>query len=420
MSLQVSKHINVDFYDRKYILVNAKQYDKESRSFTVACYNQGERFPIDKDDYVAYVRYKKPDGLAVLNPCSIDNDGNIVVDLTSQMLLVCGIACGDLIIVKNGGIDIDENGNIILVGNSQILSTMVFYVDINEASLDNSQITSSDEFDALNQLLLKAGADYREFVSLAKSYAVGETGVREGEDTDNAKYYCEQASASAAAAKQSEENAGISEGNAQDSANSASGSANAASNSASSAYVCLQSSLQNADTAAKAANAALSSRNNASDSAVEAAKSAKEVEEYYNSIKATVDKLSGAFVTMGTYTFEELKQLENVETGYLYIISNSFVTDETFRLGAGIEYPANTYVYKTADGKWDCFTGNATASVSGVKGDKENGFRTGNVNITVDNIGAIPVEDVALINEVKQYLGLFYEEEPEVLSEEDI
>ena len=34
---------------------------------------------------------------------------------------------------------------------------------------------------------------------LSKSYAVGGTGTREGENTDNAKYYCEQAKATVSA-----------------------------------------------------------------------------------------------------------------------------------------------------------------------------------------------------------------------------
>ena len=50
---------------------------------------------------------------------------------------------------------------------------------------------------------------------LSKSYAVGQTGKRTGEDTDNAKYYSQQAKTSATESKTSETNAKTSEDNAK-------------------------------------------------------------------------------------------------------------------------------------------------------------------------------------------------------------
>lgn len=55
-----------------------------------------------------------------------------------------------------------------------------------------------------------------ENAKMAKSYAVGDTGVREGEDTDNAKYYAEQASASLEEATLQAENAEQSANNAKE------------------------------------------------------------------------------------------------------------------------------------------------------------------------------------------------------------
>lgn len=89
------------------------------------------------------------------------------------------------------------------------------------------------------------------FAKEAKSWAVGGTGSREGEDTDNAKYYAGQAKqsaqdaagsagaaeASAEAAKDSENAAGASAGAAASSAAAAASSAGAASQSASAASV---------------------------------------------------------------------------------------------------------------------------------------------------------------------------------------
>ena len=109
---------------------------------------------------------------------------------------------------------------------------------------------------------------------------------------------------------------------------------------------------------------------------------------------------------MGTITYSELaalKESSSVGTGYLYNISDNFITDDTFKVGAGKEYDAGTNVYYTADGYWDCLAG---ATVTGVKGGAETVYRKGNVNITVENIGAIPTTDIATVDEIKNYLGI--------------
>lgn len=50
---------------------------------------------------------------------------------------------------------------------------------------------------------------------MSQSYAVGKSGIRDGEDTDNAKYYCDLAEKHKDSAAMSESNAGISETNAK-------------------------------------------------------------------------------------------------------------------------------------------------------------------------------------------------------------
>ena len=63
----------------------------------------------------------------------------------------------------------------------------------------------------------------KEHSNISKSYAVGDTGTRENEDIDNAKYYAEQSALSAEASEQSASNALASENHALDSENSALG-----------------------------------------------------------------------------------------------------------------------------------------------------------------------------------------------------
>ncbi len=68
-------------------------------------------------------------------------------------------------------------------------------------------------------------ADLSGQATLAESYAVGGTGTRSGEDTDNASYYASQASGSATAAATSATNAASSEANAATSESNAADSA---------------------------------------------------------------------------------------------------------------------------------------------------------------------------------------------------
>jgi hypothetical protein len=98
-----------------------------------------------------------------------------------------------------------------------------------------------------------------------------------------------------------------------------------------------------------------------------------------------------------------LKDSENIVAGYLYDISDDFITDDSFRMGAGAQYAAGTNVYYTVDGKWDCLAG---ATVTGIKGNNETDYKKGNVNITPENVGAIPSADIATLDEVKEFLGI--------------
>ena len=117
---------------------------------------------------------------------------------------------------------------------------------------------------------------------------------------------------------------------------------------------------------------------------------------FYEQVKRISQGLQGALMPMGTITFAQLPTV-TAQAGYMYNISDGFTTDETFNEGAGHEYPAGTNVYLTADGKWDCMAGTA---VGGVKGAKEATYRQGLVEITPENIGALPEDGDSAENTV--------------------
>ncbi len=209
MALQTTTNINVDFHDKRYIMINAKQYDSSSRWITITCYDNGNLLNLSASKHTTYIRYRKADGYGVLNSCRINYKGEVLVELTEQMLAADGICYVDLIIVNKGSAVVNiDTGEIVTVDGSAILSTMAFCINVYESTIDSSVIESSDEFNALNEALIQVNSDFKEVVQLAKSYAIGNANnIRENEDYDNSKYYSEQASNSADAADESEANA---------------------------------------------------------------------------------------------------------------------------------------------------------------------------------------------------------------------
>ena len=423
MSIQSVTHLNVDFYDKKYILINAKQYDKNSRFLLVTCYNHGELFSVNPEEHSAYIRYEKSDDYAVFNSCEITDEGKVLVELTEQMLASDGICEADLVIINKGSAEVDvDTGEIIAINNSPILSTMTFHIDVSETSVANSEIESAYEYSGFNSALQKAEAEYTKVIQLSKSYAVGDAGgIRENEDTDNAKYYYEQSFDSASNAKVSEDNALVSEQNAKTSETNASISESNAKVSETNAFTSEQNaktsetnsktsevnsstSEQNAkdsETNAKLSedNAKISETNaaaseqNANSSELNALDSANKAQSYaiggtgtrngedtdnaswyYNEIKDMFNGINIVFVPKGTIFFSDLATVkENAVAGYVYNIKDDFITDETFMEGAGVAYTAGTNVYYAIDenneGKWDCFGGasSPTATVDEVK-----------------------------------------------------
>lgn len=424
MALRTTTDINVDFYDKKYILINAKQNDKKSRFISVTCYNHGEIYHINSVEHSAYIRYKKSDEYGVFNFCEINSKGKILVELTEQMLSASGICYADLVIINKGSAVVDENtGEIVMIDNSGILSTMTFCIDVSEAAFDSSEIESSYEYDGLNDLMERAEADYSKVIRLAKSYAHGGTSPhpdgRENENTDNAKYYYEQskknsasaetymnaASSSATAASKSAVDANTSAQNAQTYMGQAKTYMDDAQVSARDAASSASAAATSETNSAKSATYAENSMNSASSSASSASQSAIGAQNYYLQAEAVVSGLNGAFLPKGTITFAELKELKAnnvVAAGHMYQISDDFTTDEDFRV-SGKVCGAGTSVYYTVDEKFDCFVG---ATVAGVKGENEESYRTGMVNITTTNIGAIPTTDIATVDEVMNYLGI--------------
>lgn len=254
----------------------------------------------------------------------------------------------------------------------------------------------------------------------SRSWAIGGTGVRQGEDTDNSKYWSQQSASSASsaatyantatskanAASTSEANAASSATSAATSAETATQKANVAEESATSASASAISAAASASTATTKASEASTSASDADASSTSADTYAKKAQSYavggtgtrpgedidnskyyYEQSKNISQGLSGTLIPMGTVSFANLPALSNVESGWMYNVSDQFSTTFDFMEGAGNIIPAGANVYKTAEGKWDILAGTPVTTVNG---------QTGNVNITPENIGALPEDGNAV------------------------
>lgn len=423
MNIKTTTNIDVDFYDKKYILVNAKQLDRGSRFFSITCYNQGEPFNINAGDHAAYIRYRKADDYGVFNNCDIDRFGKIIVELTEQMLAVDGICVADLVIVDKGKAVVNPNtGEITNIDSTSVLSTMLIHIDVTEVAVSNSEIESTHEFILLNDKIEKYWADFEDVMKTSKSWAVGGTGIRDGENTNNSEYWSEQSKTSANASSASASNAAISESNANEymgnaltysqnaesymnNANTYMNNAKTSEENAKVSENAAKVSEENAKTSENASKAsetnagvsetnaktseetALVSEQNARTSETNALNSANRAQSYavggtgtrdgedtnnayyyYEKVKSIISGLESGFIPMGTISFAELATVDKL-TGYVYNIRDDFVTTDDFHEGQGKSYTAGTNIYCCADGMLDCFGGasSPTAILSEVK-----------------------------------------------------
>ena len=346
MASEVIRELNIDLHDSKYIQINAKQFDRDSRYILFTCYNKNVIFPLNSINHHVYVRYRKSDNLGVFNSCKITNEGKILVELSEQMLAVAGRCYADLVIVHNDPV----------IDDGKVMSTMWFCVNIIAPAFENQNIESTDEFNALNDLLIKANTDYNYVIVTCK---VSEDNAKASEQNalkseQNSLKSEQNAKKSENAAKTSEQNASMSEQNAKASEEAAKVSEQNAKAYETTANIYSNTAIEKADEANDyatfAKSYAVGGTNTREHEDVDNSKY------YYSKVKGISDTLGGLFIPKGTIGFSDLQFVEK-ESGYVYHIKEDFITDATFKDGGGISYSAGTNVYCTDDGYWDCFAG---------------------------------------------------------------
>lgn len=119
-------------------VVYAKQGDCGTRFVKCNLTENGTAYTIESG-LTARIRVLKPDDTAVYNDATISGN-SVTAELTKQALAVCGTAVAEIGLYKG----------------SALLSTFLFYIEIERNAVSDKQIESSDEFRTLDEALNEA------------------------------------------------------------------------------------------------------------------------------------------------------------------------------------------------------------------------------------------------------------------------
>lgn len=155
----ITKEITIDVARTSvFQTIVAKQHDSNSRFLRVAITNDGVPLPIDTSSTVI-IDGKREDGESKGFLGTVNSDGTVTVPLTGWLLELNGIVKCDITVVDSEG---------------RKLSTTLFYLAVEEAVYDGSEISEDENYDLLVELLgevSKAKADVDEILSEAGNAA---------------------------------------------------------------------------------------------------------------------------------------------------------------------------------------------------------------------------------------------------------
>lgn len=382
--------VTMDFYNSEIKTIRAKQYDKKSRYIEITCTNKGIPITLDGSATKCYMKMGTPDERGIYNEAKIQSDGTVLVELTETALAHPGKALLELDFVQP--LEGKEDGS--------LLSTMNLDIIIEKSVYSNDKIIASDEFNALTDLITKEQGRSDSLSELENSVRKAEE-IRVSNETERCN--SEEKRKVSEEKRETDTKAAIDKTNeiilsatgaletVKQKAEEVETNATNAAKSESNAKVSEQAAAKSEETATKKANSASEYAVKAQSYAVGGTGS-REGEDsdnakyYYEQSRDISEGLKGGLQPHGTVAFLNLPSLSDVETGWMYNISDEFTTTNDFKEGEGNVVPAGANIYKTSEGKWDVLAG---TPVTGVKGAKEASYRRGNVNLTAANIGAV-------------------------------
>ena len=155
------KDVYLDFTTKDLVTILCTQYDKDSRSFIIHFLDDGKPFLIDGTNRKVMFKMTKKDNKKVLDDCAINSDGTVNFELTEQICVFHGIYDVQFVLF-------DSN-------DMSVVYTMPFRLNITKSVTDNVEIESSDEFNALNNMILKETERIKIVEELEKKITEAET-----------------------------------------------------------------------------------------------------------------------------------------------------------------------------------------------------------------------------------------------------
>ena len=360
---KISINIDIDISTEQIINIKCNQYENNSREIVCSLYDNENVF-VPPVGMGINVRMSKQSGTKIIKTIGTDGFGSMSSNIITIPIISAMTAA-------HGRHDCELE---FFDGNGTILHTYVITLIVSKSAINNADVEDTNDYSTIYEKAVEASASAANALSSANIATT---------KASNASASATSASSSATSASTSESNAMQSKINASASAANALSSANIATTKASQA----SSSATLSESFAKGNTNARDGEN------IDNAKY------YLEQARRISEGLSGSLLPMGTISFAELPQTST--SGYMYNISDEFVTDSRFKEGAGNLVPVGANVYYTTDGYWDCMAG---SPVTGIKGNNESSYRRGNVNITKDNIGLGNVENLAQSDQVVNYV----------------
>lgn len=155
------KDVYLDFTTKDLVTILCTQYDKDSRTYTIHFLDDGKPFLINKTNRKVMFKMTKKDNKKVLDDCAINSDGTVNFELTEQICVFHGIYDVQFVLF-------DSN-------DMSVVYTMPFRLNITKSVTDNVEIESSDEFNALNNMILKETERIKIVEELEKKITEAET-----------------------------------------------------------------------------------------------------------------------------------------------------------------------------------------------------------------------------------------------------
>jgi hypothetical protein len=141
--IPLKDNIELDVHKSNYVSIYAKQYDTNTRNIYISLLDNGVPITIPSN-LIARVRGTKKDKTIFIKDCSIINN-IVLLELKDQMLTVYGRVICDI-----GLYETTNTGN---PKDDKLLSSSIFYINVDKAAYDENAVISSNEFLTLTELI---------------------------------------------------------------------------------------------------------------------------------------------------------------------------------------------------------------------------------------------------------------------------